>query len=183
MSKHIYVSVDVETSGDVPGLYSMISLGAVAIEKGNGPGDWLMTSEFYTEMSPLPGAEWKKETERAHGITEQEARAFNCPEAEMARFVHWLDNLSNHGEHKLIFLSDNPIFDGGFVFYYLHRFCKRCPFGWSGLSLTSLFKGLKADLRANMRDLRKVAHNHNALQDAKGNATAWIQIRRQLKPT
>lgn len=179
---YIYVSVDVETSGDVPGVFSMLSVGAVAIKKDPVMGEWLMFSEFYTEMSPLPGAQWKEETVQAHGFSFERARAFSPPEVETVRFCDWLDRLANNGENRLIFVSDNPIFDGGFVFYYLFRYCGRCPFGWSGLSMTSIYKGMKKDLRANFRGLRRGVHDHNALTDARGNAVAWITMLKSLKP-
>ena len=180
--QHIYVSVDVETSGAVPGVYSMLSIGAVAIHKDPVSFNWLMSSEFYTEMAPLPGARWDPNTVDAHGFSLARAQSFSPPEVETIRFCEWLDRLSNFGEHRLMFISDNAGFDWSFVSYYLHLYCNRCPFGWSSISLTSLYKGMKKDLRVNFKHLRKLAHNHNSLQDAKGNAIAWITMLKDMKP-
>jgi hypothetical protein len=73
-------------------------------------------------------------------------------------------------------VSDNAGFDWQFVNYYFHRFVGRNPFGFSPLSLTSLYKGFARDMRACFRRLRRTRHTHNALDDARGNAEALLAL-------
>jgi hypothetical protein len=42
-----------------------------------------------------------------------------------------------------------------------------------------LYKGLKRDLRSNFKHLRKTAHTHNPVDDARGNAEAMLTMMEQ----
>lgn len=55
----VFVSIDIETTGPVPGLYSMISLGAAAFTKEGGLEP---VSVFQANLKELPGAERDDET-------------------------------------------------------------------------------------------------------------------------
>jgi hypothetical protein len=50
------------------------------------------------------------------------------------------------------------------------------PFGFSSTNLGSLYKGLEADMFANFKHLRQTKHDHNPVNDAKGNAEALLTI-------
>src|SRR5258705_11360434 len=63
----VYFSVDVEASGPVPGLYNLVSIGAVPVTLADGshrPG----TDRFYVELKPIGGA-FEKEARAVHGIS------------------------------------------------------------------------------------------------------------------
>jgi hypothetical protein len=46
--------------------------------------------------------------------------------------------------------------------------------------LGSLYKGLEKDCFKNFKHLRKTAHTHNALDDAKGNAEALLHLKNSV---
>jgi hypothetical protein len=48
------------------------------------------------------------------------------------------------------------------------------PFGHSSTNLGSLYKGLEKDFSKSFRHLRKTAHTHHPVDDAKGNAEALL---------
>ena len=48
------------------------------------------------------------------------------------------------------------------------------------MNLGSFYKGLKKDLRANFKHLRKTKHTHNALDDSIGNAEAMLEILKDI---
>jgi hypothetical protein len=50
------------------------------------------------------------------------------------------------------------------------------PFGFSSTNLGSLYKGLEADMFANFKHLRRTKHDHNPVNDAKGNAEALLTL-------
>ena len=63
-----YISIDIEASGPVPGLFNLVSIGAVAVEK-NKDGVWAVDSgEFYVEVKPIFDG-YDPEAERIHGLS------------------------------------------------------------------------------------------------------------------
>mgnify|MGYP006282792793 CR=1 FL=1 len=74
------------------------------------------------------------------------------------------------------FVSDNAGFDWQFVNWYFHRFLGDNPFGHHSYDLGSLFQGAVRNLHASFRHLRETPHTHNALDDAVGNAQAFLSM-------
>jgi DNA polymerase III epsilon subunit-like protein len=163
----IYVSVDVEADGPAPGLFSMLSVGAVVVEPS-------LDRAFYAELRPLDGARSNPDALKASGLTREQVAHFVPAAGTMARFDEWVRLVGSR--ERVLFVSDNAGFDWQLVNYYFHRFVGRNPFGFSPLSLTSLYKGFARDVRANFRPLRRTRHTHNALDDAKGNAEALLAL-------
>jgi hypothetical protein len=95
----------------------------------------------------------------------------------MARFATWVEENS---VGRPMFISDNNGFDWMFVCWYFHHFLGRNPFGHSSTNLGSLYKGLEKDCFKNFKHLRKTAHTHNALDDAKGNAEALLALKNNI---
>ena len=84
---------------------------------------------------------------------------------------------SSFTKGRPMFVSDNNGFDWQWVNWYLHHFTGGNPFGHSSANLGSLYKGLVKDTFQNFKHLRKTAHTHNPLDDAKGNAEALLHLR------
>ncbi len=104
----LYISVDVEADGPVPGIYSMIALGAVVVEPS-------LNRTFYTTLKPITPY-YKEENLRACGFTRMETFSFAVAEEAVKSFSAWLKGLK---AKRLIFVSDNPGFDFAFVSYYM----------------------------------------------------------------
>lgn len=163
----MYIMVDVESDGPIPGDYSMISLGAVAVSQNP-------TNGFYAQIKPISDV-WVPEALAVSGFTREQTlgEGFTDAKEAMQKFQEWLKNLK---AERLMFVSDNNGYDWQFVNWYFHHFLGENPFGHSSTNLGSLYKGAKLDMFANFKHLRKTKHTHNALQDSIGNAEAMWEI-------
>ena len=160
----MYVMVDIEADGPIPGDFSMISLGAIVVEPA-------LDRTFSSRLRPI-SEEWVPEALAVSGHTREATLAFAEPRAEMLRFRDWLASLKK----QAIFISDNNGFDWMFVCWYFHHFIGKNPLGFSSQNLGSLYKGLMKDTRMTFKHLRKTKHTHDPLDDARGNAEAMLQL-------
>ena len=161
-----YVMVDIEADGPIPADYSMISLGAVIVEPG-------LSRTFYGTLKPI-SQRWIPEALRVSGHSREETLAFDDPAEVMQRFEHWV---AQNGGERAFFVSDNNGFDWQFVNWYFHHFLGRNPFGHSSTNLGSLYKGLVKDTFQSFKHLRRTAHTHHPVDDARGNAEALLQMK------
>lgn len=170
----IYVVVDIETNGPVPGLYSMLSLGAVATTTDGE------VSSFYQNLELLPEAEedpnvmaWWRGQPKAW---EEARRNPQPPQKVMKGFSDWVASLNAQPD----FVASPIGFDYAMVSWYLRRFTGKDPFtSQSGtprtLDLKSFIAGryrldLKAAAPKRMPKRLLVGapdHTHNALDDAR----------------
>lgn len=160
-----YILVDVEANGPCPGLYSMIEIGAVAIE------DKKIGRSFFGKLRPMHGAEVQEAALKAIGRTHEETLLYPEPEQTIGRFFNWVSKFD-----KPMFVSDNNGFDWQFINYYFHFYCNINPFGFSSTNLGSLYKGMVNDMTKNFKHLRVTKHTHNAEDDARGNAEAMVKM-------
>jgi hypothetical protein len=160
------IVVDIEADGPVPGLYSMVSFGAVIVEPG-------LNRTFYGQCLPISD-QWIPEALAVSGHSREECMTFPESEKTMKDFAEWLLN-NNRG--RPIFWADNNGFDFAFINYYFHRFLGQNPFGWSSHNINSLYKGIKRNQRANFRKYRKTKHTHHPVDDAIGNAEAMLEMK------
>lgn len=165
MSKFI---IDLEMDGPVAPLYSIVSFGVVCLHPDH------TTEAFYGQMRPLEGADWIPEALAVSGHSREEHLAFGDPETVMKEFEAWVEKTNRKGRPML--MSDNIMFDGGNFNYYMHRFLGKGLFGWSGLDINDLHKGVKKDMRVRLTKLRKTKHTHHPVDDAMGNAEAVIEL-------
>ncbi len=161
--------VDVEADGPIPGDYSMVSLGAVIVEPG-------LARTFYATFRPVT-EKFVPESLKVCGFTREQTLAFDDPAASIAKFRDWV---AAHGKGRIQFVSDNNGFDWQFVNWYFHHFLGANPFGYSSTNLGSLYKGLTKDVFVNFKHLRKTAHTHHPVDDAKGNAEALLAMKETL---
>lgn len=170
--KSNFIMVDVEADGPIPGPYSMVSFGAVIVEDG-------LNRTFYSELKPISDM-WAPEALAVSGHSREKTLTFADPAAEMSRFEQWIKvSFADDGSHiknkrKPMFIADNNGFDWQWINWYFHKFLGRNPFGFSSTNLGSLYKGQNESMRVNFKHLRKTKHTHHPVDDAKGNAEAFI---------
>jgi hypothetical protein len=164
-----YVMVDVESDGPIPGDYSMVCFGAVVVEPD-------FPRSFYGRLKPISD-QWVPEALQVSGFTREQVLAFDEPRLVMERFAAWLAGLRSK---RLLFVSDNNGYDWQFINWYFHHFSKHNPFGFSSQNLGSLYKGLMKDTFASFKHLRRTAHTHHPVDDARGNAEALLHMKEQL---
>jgi DNA polymerase III epsilon subunit-like protein len=160
-----YIMVYIESDGPIPGDYSMISIGAVRISHN------AICDSIYLQLKPISG-KYNPDSLRICGFTREEALQFPSASKQMFKFLEWLKK----SDSKIRFVSDNNGFDWMFICWYLIHFTGENPFGYTSMNLGSLYKGIARDLNQNFKHLRETLHSHNALDDAMGNAEAFIKI-------
>lgn len=160
------IVVDVESDGQAPGLYSMVCFGAVVVEPG-------LTKTFYGTTKPITD-QWSPQALAISGFNREEHETFDDPTETMKRFAEWV---KQHGGKRPIFYSDNNGFDWQFINYYFWRFYGSNPFGFSSQNIGSIYKGMQKDSFASFKHLRRTKHDHNPVNDAKGNAEALLAMR------
>jgi len=176
MSQHkaeVYISVDIEASGPIPGEYNMLSLGACVV------GD--TSKSFYAELQPVTDkfipeamAVSKLSFEHLQSKGEDPAQA-------MVRLATWLVKAT--GESKPVFVGFNATFDWAFVNWYFHKFLHENPFGIGGIDIKAFYMGLAGatwdETRSSQLPVKfasKSPHTHNALDDAKAQAEIFQKL-------
>lgn len=166
--------VDIESDGPCPGLYSMISFGAIRV-------DSKLQTWFYGKTKPLPGASRLEEAAKVSNTSRELHESYHDPKQQMIYFRNWVLESNTHG--KPVFISDNPAFDWQFINYYFNLFSLDNPFGFSARRIGDFYCGLKNDwYKSNeWKKFRKTKHTHNPVDDARGNAEALIEICNKFK--
>lgn len=161
------IVVDVEADGQAPGLYSMVSFGAVIVDDA-------LDKTFYAQLRPLDGADWDANALAVSGHSREEVLAFPDPAIAMQDFAAWIEA---NCKGRPIFWSDNNGFDFGFINWYCWKFLGYNPFGWSSQNINSCWKGITRDCYSSFKHLRKTKHTHHPVDDAMGNAEAMLAMR------
>ena len=164
-----YIVVDVESDGPAPQIYSMVCFGAVVLEP-------TLSKTFYGQTKPISEL-WMPDALKVSGFSREEHKSFNDPQEVMRDFATWI--LEN-SKGKPVFISDNPAFDWQWINYYFHRYTGKNPFGFSGRRIGDLYCGMKMNTSLNKEwkyKYRKTTHDHNPVNDAKGNAEALLAFK------
>lgn len=182
--KEIYVSVDVEADGRVPGRSSMLSFGSAAFTL-----DKELVARFSANLEMLDGATPDPEV-MAWWRTQPEAweacrRDLRAPADAMPDYAgHLKDVAKRFG--KPVFIGFPAAYDFGWINWYLHAFAGGNPFGISGLCLKSYAAALlKCDFRAATkrnfpkRWFDRLPHTHVALDDAIEQGAMGINMLRE----
>jgi DNA polymerase III epsilon subunit-like protein len=159
------IVVDVEADGPVPHLYSMVSFGAVVVEPS-------LALAFKGEVSPV-SERWLPEALAVSGVSRDQHLRFEEPGRAMERFERWILEAS---KGRPVFASDNLAFDWQWINYYFHAYLGRNPFGWSGRRIGDLYCGMVKDGYARWKHLRRTGHDHDPVNDARGNAEALLAM-------
>lgn len=164
-----YIVVDVEADGNIPHKYSMVCFGAVVVEPS-------LSKTFYGETAPI-AENWIPEALSVSGFTREQHLSFAHPKDTMEGFADWL---SQNSVGRPIFISDNLAFDWQWINWYFHWFLGKNPFGFSGRRIGDLYCGMKMDTGLNAEwktQYRQTRHDHNPVNDAKGNAEALLAFK------
>lgn len=179
----IYVSVDVETDGPIPGPHSMLSVGCAAYQL-----DKTLVGTFSVNLETLPGATGHPRT-MAWWETQTQAWAAHrknvvSPERGMADLLAWLRALPG----LPVFVGFPVTFDFQFVNWYLFKFTGAAPFRHSGIDLRTLGMALtncnwqrttKEHLPRRWWD--PLPHTHVALDDALEQGAIFCNMMAELR--
>lgn len=171
----IFVSVDIEASGPIPGKYSMLSIGACVTSSPS--------KQFSSYLKPISN-EFIPAAIEVTGLSLEKLRDDGLEPIEaMRRFKTWVDSLMTEGE-AVVFVGFNASFDWSFVNYYFHQFLSENPFGIAALDIKSMYFGTTNCSWKSTRssEIAKVVNpqnsgDHNALHDALYQAELFELIR------
>jgi DNA polymerase III epsilon subunit-like protein len=170
----VFISVDIESSGPVPGDYSMLSLGACVV----GSND----EGFYSEFKPL-NDNAVSEAMKVTGLDLATlAEKGERPEIAMKKLATWVKEVA--GNAKPVFVGFNAGFDWSFVNWYFIHFLKDNPFGFAPLDVKSYYMGLTGCSWEDTKSSRvrsefqpAIAGDHNALNDARAQGEMFEKMR------
>lgn len=172
--KEVYISVDIEAAGPIPGTYSMLSLGAVAVDD---PED-----TFYIELKPVNGNLVPDAMKIVGRTLADFTRTGIDPDQAMVAFREWLAKVAKTS--SLVFVGFNATFDWAFVNFYFHQYLGKNPFGFGGVDIKSYYMGMTGCTWDDSRSSRIGAefkgtsrHTHNALDDAIEQAEMFRRMR------
>ncbi len=169
----VYISVDIETAGPVPGEYSMISLGACLIDNP--------TEHFYIELKPI-NDNCIPEALKVSGLTFEQLTTMGINPAEaMSSFQNWVQRVTDN--QRAVFVGFNASFDWSFVNWYFHVFLGENPFGIGALDIKSYYMGSSGCLWQETTSSQlplsfQPSHrqSHNALDDAIAQAEIFKKL-------
>lgn len=188
----LYVSVDIEADGPIPGQNSMLSIGAAAFLP-----DGTMVGTFSQNLHQLSGADedpatmkwwkeqpdaWAKCRENLHGV-EDTMHDFNL-------FVraHCKRHFAQHNELRPVFVGYPAGYDFLFVYWYLMRFTGYSPFGFSALdiktmAMTMLDTPFRDTTKRHMpkRWFSEKPHTHVAVDDAIEQGEMFMTMLKELR--
>jgi ribonuclease T len=174
-----YICVDVETSGPIPGDYSLLSIGACTIFKPR--------STFYVELKPL-NENFTPEAARVHNLSLQQLIEEGvAPGEALQRFEKWLTQQTPAGKQAVL-VAFNAAFDWMFINYYFIHYLGHNPFGHAALDIKALYMGAArvAWSQTSWHNIsphfeEKTALTHHALQDALDQTEVFIKILKDMK--
>jgi len=175
IKREIFVSVDVETSGPIPGEFSLLSIGACDVDDES--------NSFSIELKPINSNADPAALEVTGLSLEALAERGQEPTVAMNAFGKWVQQLGGE-DTVLIFVGFNAPFDWSFVNYYFHRFTGANPFGFTALDIKAYYMGATGSTWSDTRSSLIAKHlspsllgNHDALQDAKYQAELFRLVR------
>ncbi|MFF9216804.1 3'-5' exonuclease [Streptomyces viridosporus] len=171
----LYISVDVEADGPIPGPYSLLSLGASVAGVQDADGFRAADPEertFYRELRPI-SEEFVPEALAVSGLDRDRLGIEGAePERAMREFTDWVREAAAGAQP--VMCGYPASYDWTFLYWYLIRFTGSSPFGHSGcLDMKTLYATkaglpLRAVAKGTMpRELlSRRRHTHHALDDA-----------------
>lgn len=185
---------DVESSGPYPPAYSMLSIGIVKLTPE-------LNVTFYSEMAALPGSDYDERAMEVNGLNwEDHIKAIKVANIEtcMLDLASYVESNTDPNT-RAVAVSDNPAFDWQWLNYYMHEFTGENPFGWSARRIGDMWHGLTSQIHMSDRtngqfsgiiswisklpnhwhELRQTPYTHNALDDAKANASALLEMHKR----
>jgi len=174
----VFISVDVEASGPIPGEYSMLSVGACLVSDD--------TQAFSCYLKPISDR-YVPEALEVTGLSLDKLRSEGLePREAMLRFQEWVQQFAPEGS-KAVFVGFNASFDWSFVNHYFHYFLGANPFGIAALDIKSMYFGAARSTWEQTRssEIAKVVNprkqgDHDALHDAVYQAELFRLIQAQL---
>jgi hypothetical protein len=175
-SADLYISVDIEADGPIPGPYSMLSFGLAVAGAFDGEEYRPAAPEgqtFYRELRPI-SEQFDPEALAVSGLDRERLSEEGAdPVDAMTAAATWVGSV--RGRSRPVLVGYPLVFDWLFIYWYFERFCPSgSPFGFSGgIDMKTMYLvkarttiGGATKSRMPPEVLSRRVHTHNALEDA-----------------
>ncbi|MDF1562987.1 MAG: 3'-5' exonuclease [Deltaproteobacteria bacterium] len=187
MAAPLWISVDIESTGPAPGVFSMISLGAWVVGKDRQQEG----TTFYAELEPI-SEKYQEAALKVAAPGKTHAQLYTDgedPQMVMIRFVDWVKDQARRYGGSPTFVAHNAPFDWMFVTWYLWRYVEENPFGWAAVDTRALFFGM-SDAGWSKTRLEQIKqrfpldrmHKHHALEDAIEQGELFLKLLEARRP-
>jgi hypothetical protein len=172
----IYIAVDVEADGPIPGPYSMLSFGMSVVGRPE--------LTFYAELKPI-SENFVEAALKVSGLDREVLKKSGLdPKEGMEQAFSWINKLRKVG--RPVFLAAPAVWDGMFIHWYFMNFLQKSPFGntGSGIDLRSYWMAVKncewveaqkGKIKFELQ-LSDLPHTHHAGEDAKELARVFEEV-------
>jgi DNA polymerase III alpha subunit (gram-positive type) len=134
-----YFCIDIECNGPVPGLYDMVSLGAIVVKSVDGRPR--LGQKFYVEIRP-EAPRFDAAAAAIHGLDQNKLHREGLPRAEACRqLIAWVARHTDVGSQS-VFVGHNAPFDWSFVAWTFAAENLKNPFGYKALDTKALAMGV-----------------------------------------
>jgi hypothetical protein len=185
----IFVSIDIEADGVIPGLSSMINFGAAFYNNGG-----ILINTYEANIEPLPSPAqpdsdtskwWEQQFARNKKLKEQLSVNVRPANIVMPDFVRFSENIYSKYNMSMTCIAYPAGFDWTWMYWYLIRFAGRSPFGFSCLdiktyAMAKMNCGYRDAVKRNMPKEwfdKKLKHNHTGLADCIEQAGLFFAMR------
>jgi ribonuclease T len=135
-----YFCIDIECNGLVPGLYDMVSLGAVVVAHDD-TGTLQLGAQYYVEIQPQ-APKFDASAAAIHGLDQDRLAREGLPQRDAATsLAQWVGEQTVPGTEP-VFVGHNAPFDWSFVAYVYAAEELPNPFGYKGLCTKALSAGV-----------------------------------------
>jgi ribonuclease T len=164
--KYFPISVDIETSGPVPGKHSILAIGACSVSQQD--------LQFYREIQPIGDSHDPAALEVTGLNIEKLSLEGTTPLQAIQELKKWIHQVAPPGLMPL-FCGLNVAFDWSHMVWYCHTFIGENPFGIAPFDIKSFWLGLQnctwedtrsSRIAASLGIQRTKFEEHNALADA-----------------
>ncbi len=146
--------MDIETSGPVPGIHSLLSIGVTHVRRT--AGEYRLTDDLYLELQPAYSGVQEAAMAIHKLVLEQLARTGVPPKEAMERIFQWVRDRQKDIRNRPVFVAHNAPFDWMFCAYTFGHTGVPNPFGHSAIDTKALAMG-KLDLAWSQTSLKNVA--------------------------
>lgn len=186
-----YFCIDIEANGPVPGLYDMVSLGAVTV-RPNHKGHLSLGESFYIEIRPQ-APRFDPRAAAIHGLDQDRLHREGLPRSEACRQLAAWTKRNTIANTEAVFVGHNAPFDWSHVAWMYSAENIPNPFGYKAMCTKSLAMGvlgvnwldsskihLQERLNLPQEDLNK---KHRADYDAEYQAKMLIALLNRIEAT
>jgi DNA polymerase III epsilon subunit-like protein len=150
-----YFCIDVESSGPVPGIHNLLSIGLVHVRRFEGMYSPL--ADLYVELRPI----FPEFDEAAMAVNKLDVARLESeglsPETAMQKVIDWVETERRGTKDRPVFVAHNAPFDWMFFAYYCGHANVKNSFGFTALDTKALAMG-RLGIPWNQTTLKNIAN-------------------------